>query len=338
MKETFLPLPLSKFPADVLLLPTIEYDFRGLNDFPTRHGITSNGLDELNYRPVKISAFFVQSWLFFGLLADLTGTRVDRDQVLYPGPNQYTPVLHTLAYPPTFQHNELGLRMTSSSEELSLSSLSKKLRDTVRVGIDNVGRIDRLLIAERHPMPLVLLSVKILLCDLATMRVGRSGLYSMPWDGGLEEPRLVPYHTSASGLLSSSVRTLEGLMRGKGWCPSQIRRVGSTCDYSMMHYLSNIDRRFSEKIIHDTCSSRKCQAYNNKPDTYQTSHTTRACQCRFVAAPTEQVNKIFRSGEVPLVSLQNASHGKIEIRVHASKAKSNYIAISHIWSGGLENV
>ena len=48
MEETFLPLSLSKFPAEVPHLPTIEYDFRGLNDFPTRHGIMSRDLDELD--------------------------------------------------------------------------------------------------------------------------------------------------------------------------------------------------------------------------------------------------------------------------------------------------
>ena len=154
------------------------------------------------------------------------------------------------------------------------------------------------------------------------MQVRLSGLYSLPWDGGLKEPRLVPYHTSFSSLGSSSRKILDGLMKDKGWCPSQIRRVGSKCDYSMMHYLSNIDRRSSEKITHDTCSSRQCKAYNSEPDSYVTSHTTGGCQCSFIAAPTEQVNEIIRSGRVPLISLQNALHGKIEIRVHASKANS----------------
>ena len=153
MNETFIPLPRSRFPADVPLLPAIEYDFRGLNDFPTRHGIMSSGLDELNHRSAESSASFVQSWLFFGLLADLTGTLVDRDHVLHPGPRQPIPEFYTLVYPPTFQHNELGLRMTSSSEESNVESLYQKLCDTVRVGIDNVERIDRLVVAERHPMP-----------------------------------------------------------------------------------------------------------------------------------------------------------------------------------------
>ena len=336
MKETFLPLPLSKFPADVPLLPTIEYDFRGLNDFPARHGIISSGLDELNNRPAESSASFVQSWLLFSLLADLTGTLVDREKVLHPGPHQHTPRSH---HPPTLQHNELGLRMTSSSEESNLGSLSLKLHDTVQVGLDNVGRIDRLVVAERHPMPLVLLSVKILLCDLATMKQAPYGPYSSLLNGVEgKEPRLIHYDTSVSCLVSSSVKILEGLMKGKGWCPFQIHRVGRTCDYSMMHYLSNIDRRQSDKMIHDTCSSRKCQAYNSEPDSYVTSHTAKDCQCSFITAPVEQVNEIIRLGGVPLISLQNAPHGNIEIRVHASKANSVYTAISHVWSGGLGNV
>ena len=110
--------------------------------------------------------------------------------------------------------------MISSSKESNLKPLSQKLRDTVRVGIDNVGRVDRLVVVvERHPMPLVLLFVKILLYDLAAMRIGRSGLYLLPWDGGLEEPRPVPYYTFVSSLGSSSVKMLVGLMKGKGWCP-----------------------------------------------------------------------------------------------------------------------
>ena len=114
MTETFLPLPLSRFPADVPLLPAIEYDFCGLNNFPTRHEIMSSGLDELNHRPAESSASFAQSWLFVGLLADLIGTLVDREKALHPGPHQHTPRSQILGYPPTLHHNELGLLMTSS--------------------------------------------------------------------------------------------------------------------------------------------------------------------------------------------------------------------------------
>ena len=338
MKETFLPLPLSRFPADVPLLPTIEYDFRGLNDFPTRHGIMSSGLDELNYRPAESSASFAQSWLFFGLLADLTGTLVDREKLLHPGPHQHTPGSHILGYP-TLQHDELGLRMISSSEESNLGSLSQKLHDTVQVGLDKVGRIDRLVVAERHPMPLVLLSVKILLYDLAAMKQAPYGPYSSLLNGVEgKEPRLIPYDMSISSLVSSSVKILEVMMKGKGWCPFQNDRAGWTCYYSMMHYLSNIDRRHSDKIVHDTYSSKKCQAYNSEPDSYVTSHTAKGCQCSFISAPAEQVNEIIRLGGVPLISLQKASHGNIEICVHASKANNIYTAISRVRSGGLGNV
>ena len=141
----------SDFPAEGLLLPTIEYDFRGLNDFPTRHGITSSDLRELDHRSAEDSASLVQSWLYFGLLADLAGTLVDRHNCLH---------LSAYQYPPIRQIFELGSRVASKSE---------KLRDVVRIGIDNVERIDRLEIAGAYPMPLILLSIKILLCDLAAM-------------------------------------------------------------------------------------------------------------------------------------------------------------------------
>ena len=314
MADSFPRRSLSGFPAEGLLLPTIEYDFRGLNDFPTRHGITSSDLRELDHRSAEDSASLVQSWLFFGLLADLAGTLVDRHNILH---------LSAYQYPPIRRISERGIRRASKAE---------KLRDVVRIGIDNVERIDRLEIAGAYPMPLILLSIKILLCDLAAMQV-----VPRSWIEKLEEPYLIPYPPGSS-FVSSSAKTLESLMVAKGWCPYQIHRVGSTCDYSMMHYLSNIDRRTSEKTIHEFCSSKYCQAYNSNPDSYLTSHTAMGCQCSFVAAPTKQLQKIIRSGGVPLVSLHEAPHGKLTIRVHASKAKSRYTAISHVWSGGLGNV
>ena len=317
MADSFSRRSLSDFPSEGLLLPTIEYDFRGFEDFPTRHGITLSDLRELDHRSAEDSASLVQSWLFFGLLADLAGTLVDRHNIL-----------HLSAYqcPPIRQLSELGIRVASKSKK-------RKLRDVVRVGIDNVERIDRLEIARAYPMALILLSIKILLCDLAAMQAAsrRTGI------GELEEPCIIPY-APGSGFVSSSAQILENLMVAKGWCPYQIHRVGSTCDYSMMHYLSNMDRRVSEKTIHEFCSSNHCQAYNSNPDSYVTSHTASGCQCSFIAAPIEQIQDIIRSGGVPLVSLHEAPHGKLTIRVHTSKAKSRYTAISHVWSGGLGNV
>ena len=329
MEEEFFPIRLSGFPAEVPLLPSVDYDFRGLDDFPTRHGIALGGLEELEHKPAEDSASLVQSWLFFGLLADLTGTLVDRQSVLHPDTDQ-TPSHRILAHPATSRHYELGLRVASKR-------LSKRIFKIVQIGIDGVERIDRLHIAGENPMPLVLLSVKILLRDLEAMRVDRLGIYSWPWDSRLEDFRLIPC-PSGSRSVSSSAKALENLMNVKGWCPSQIHRIGSNYDYSMMHYLSTIDRRTSEKTTHDFCSSKMCQAYNSAPDSYSTTHKIAGCQCSFVAAPTEQLNEIIRLGGIPLISLHEAAHGKLAIHVHTSKSKSQYSAISHVWSGGLGNV
>ena len=337
MADNVFPLKLSKFPVDVPLLPSIEYDFRGLHDFPTRHGFTSNELRDLDHRPAEVSASFVQSWLFFGLLADLTGTVVDRQSVLHSSAHHFGCGRRPASHLHDPYHPELGIRTSANLKNSEKRKLSRKIRANVQIGVDNVQRIDQLNVANEHPMPLILLSVKMLLCDFAAMRVGRLGVYSAPWDIEQWGPLLLPYQPDSS-FISSSAKVLQSMMISKGWCPSQIHRVGSTCDYSMMHYLSNIDRRIPEKMAHISCSSNHCQAYNSDPDTYVTSHTFFDCQCSFIAAPTEQLNKIISSGGVPLISLHEGTHGKLTIRVHTSKAKSQYTAISHVWSGGLGNV
>ena len=324
-------LRLSGFPAEVPLLPSIEYDFGGLDGFPTRCGFTSNDLRDLDRRSAKDSASFVQSWLFFGLLAELTGNVVDRQSVLHLSAPEHGSKLRTHVHLANPYRPELKLEFSSSK------TLSRRIRKLVQIGISNVERIDRLDVAEKHPMPLVLLSVKILLCDLKATHIEREGIYSEPWEDGDEDSRLMPC-AFGSNFVSSSARALQCQMVAKGWCLSQIYRIGSTCDYSMMHYLSTIYRRSSEKVTHQKCSSTHCQAYNSDPISYQTSHTTSLCQCSFISAPTEQINEIINSGGVPLISLHKASLGKLEIQVHKSKAKSQYTAISHVWSGGLGNV
>ncbi len=331
MEGAFLPTRLSAFPTEVPLLPSIEYDFRGLHDFPARHGFTSPELRDLDDRPAEESASFVQSWLFFGLLADLTGTLVDGQSVLH---TQHNAGLRPLVYLATHDPEPGILDLHILYDRWTLS---RRISHIIQVGIENVERIDRLNVAGKSPMPIVLLSIKILLCDFAAMRVERSGIHSRPWDSALKEPRLVPYPYGSS-IVSSSAKALECMMMAKGWCPSHVHRILSTCDYSMAHYLSSIERKTSEKTTHELCSSKHCQAYNSAQETYITSHTVSSCQCSFIAAPTEQLDEIIRSGGVPLVSLHEASHGKLAIRVHTSEASSQYTAISHVWSGGLGNV
>ena len=337
MNKRYLRFRLSRFPAEVPLLPSIEYDFGGLDDFPMRQGFTSKDLKDLDGCSANDAASFVQSWLFFGLLADLTGDFVDRQSILPLSTPQHELDLRTLWHLAKCRPPELRVRMAYGSDKSSSKTLARRISKIVRIGIQNVERIDRLDVAEKHPMPLILLSVKILLCDLAATEIERSGTYSVPWDHEVEDPRLLPC-ASGPHIMSSSTRALHGQMIARGWCPSQIQRIGSTCDYSMMYHLSTICRGNDGKNTHQICSSTSCQAYNSDPELYVTSHTTPGCQCSFISAPTEQIDEIINSGGVPLVSIHEVSHGKLAIYVHRSKANSNYTAISHVWSGGLGNV
>ena len=295
-------------------------------------------LQDLNHKPAEVSASLVQSWLLFGLLADLTGTPTDRQSVLHHNAHRPRILLRIPLNAAISDRPELGDSMASKPEQSSLRAVSLKIRDVVQIGIDNVKRIDRLGVAVDHLMPFVLLSVKILLCDLAAMRVGyRGNIYSTPWNGGLNNPSFVP-HQSGSRFVSSSTKTLEGLMMDRGWCPSHIHRIGTEYDYSLMHHLSCIDRRTSEKTNHDSCSQKHCDAYNSAPDSYVTSQRLLGCQCSSIASSSEDLNKILESGGIPLISLHEAPHGKFTIRVHETKANSQYTALSHVWSGGLGNV
>lgn len=88
---------------------------------------------------------------------------------------------------------------------------------------------------------------------------------------------------------------------------------------------------------HNRCSKKVCQAYNSSQIGYVTAHTEQSCRCSFLTAPTDKIIQIIQDGGVPLVSIRKRPYGGLGIEIQAATAPNQYIAISHVWSGGLGN-
>ena len=77
-----IPFPTHHLPSEVPILHNIEYDFSGFEDFPTRHGFVKDGTVHLEGKSAADCASLLQSWLFFGLLAEIGGELVNREAFL----------------------------------------------------------------------------------------------------------------------------------------------------------------------------------------------------------------------------------------------------------------
>ena len=69
-------------PMEVPLLQTMQYDFLGFEGFPKRQGFDLKESSAI-HRPAKQIAGLMQSWLFFGLLSELSGRPIAMDNFTY---------------------------------------------------------------------------------------------------------------------------------------------------------------------------------------------------------------------------------------------------------------
>lgn len=180
--------------------------------------------------------------------------------------------------------------------------------------------------------PLVVLSVKVLLCRLISLCV----------DGTLQKHVFDRNTTWAYLPLApftehkpDSALVLEGVMMSRGWCPHHIQTAFTTLDYGTAYFLSRLPRRIRP---HAACSVSTCKAWSFDVSVPEPQHRSTGCVCEQITVSTQQVCNIIRHGEIPVVTISCGSRGDLNIAVTAQRDSVDYIAISHIWADGLGNL
>jgi hypothetical protein len=69
-----------------------------------------------------------------------------------------------------------------------------------------------------------------------------------------------------------------------------------------MVYISYIKRDYQQQD-HTRCSIKICLVNQIDEGSYETQHKTQRCQCSHVEPDQEEIRKIIRRGEVPIISL-----------------------------------
>jgi hypothetical protein len=113
-------------------------------------------------------------------------------------------------------------------------------------------------------------------------------------------------------------------------------------EYPVANYLASIYRSYPTNISHRNCQLRaKCKANNVSPGpNYKIQHAEDCSEdcsedCgQFSSVDTAEIERIIVSEGVPLISL---SYGSTKLKVTRAEPWKSYIAMSHVWSGGLGN-
>ncbi|EXJ71669.1 uncharacterized protein A1O5_05477 [Cladophialophora psammophila CBS 110553] len=319
-------------PLQVPFLARIEYnvgDFWLLYNRYDREG--------LQYSAEEVASF-IQSWLYFGLLAEFAGRPIDPKTFLRREASEDGTVADFVSLLPL---KDLGLQLrplqyTEHSdddqdiydlpEEHDVSELShlQELLKSARWICIGIEKKDEYRLSP-GPLPAVLLSIRVLIDTLQFACLGAKADSIRPHGWGLPESAL-------------TVQFITRLMTSNGWCIYQINHVLRTFYSPLVWYIAQIQRHYRPEITHDECTRDACTAFNINPNTYQTRHTQPNCSCAFISIPTDEMRRIIKQGGIPLAFLKRSSvTGKISLGVKAACATDSYVAFSHVWSDGLGN-
>ena len=129
-------------------------------------------------------------------------------------------------------------------------------------------------------------------------------------------------------------------MLKNGWCCHQIDHLSRIHNLKILSYLATLERSTHRHVDHKHYVNFDfCVAYNIDKATYKTRHIDPNCRCSMLSTPYSDLTKIIRDGKIPLISIEGDApiDTACELRVHPRSRKTDYIAISHVWSDGLGN-
>ncbi|KAL8692681.1 MAG: hypothetical protein Q9224_003910 [Gallowayella concinna] len=136
---------------------------------------------------------------------------------------------------------------------------------------------------------------------------------------------------------------LEERFLSSGWCPYQIARLWGQYSPSTTYYLSSLPREPTfGGVTHDQCNAGRCMTTTIDPATYEPRHIE-SCSgsdsvCHMVGVQSSKVAECIKRGRIPLVRFEESVDGTLRPEITESPHGLQYVALSHVWSGGLGNV
>lgn len=295
----------------------------GFLDFPKRHGWDIEKIIEGKHEqhtPVQVAAF-LQGWLFFGLISKVLDCKIDvKDFVIYHDGRPFV-TTHTFA----------ELRDARREREDTMLFIDKmdwrndnwwNVQEATRV-MDGLAK--NAAAGKKSPLgPEIELSIYIVISTLQ---------YELA-------------HTMSTELMTRRVvdewgiRTCQLLitrMLEDGWCPSHVEMLASSVDAASMYFANLLGPPRVEKD-HSRCSNDKCEADQIRESEYVTAHSTEDCGCSHLSPNLSKIGSILESGGIPYITISlSAEQDDLTLEVEEFQAGRNYVAISHVWSGGLGN-
>ena len=320
-------------PSDDFAHPIINVPYLGMpyggaafDDFPELHGF--NRLVVLDgyfkdVQPSRISAF-IQAWLYLGLLIEVLNEGLglhDQDEGAQLKTKDFIcvrdgeEVLDTTglaSYLPSWYERAKSL----SSDEAGLS------RDRIAHFIRTAQSFASKALtfeacqAEGFPFQPEIQSSIVVLGSL------------------LDQNASMIYETRTRNWPQSLV----SLRRLAGSCPNHLAWLISQFSSEVIYFRSALSWP-KDGRDHSNCNRDVCVADQIDPSIYSTLHITGGCDCAWVTIDEDELLAVLENGGLPLLVPVSLNGGVLEWKIVSNSARpeTSYVAISHVWSGGLGN-
>ncbi|KIJ52516.1 hypothetical protein M422DRAFT_64970 [Sphaerobolus stellatus SS14] len=335
--------PQPAFPDPDVLFLGLVYDGKGFMDYPERHGWFQISHNEIHYLLREddlegnddYEAAFYQSWLYMGLLIEVLRAYdvvVDfKDFFRFEGNDIFITTEKLGKYLQDMIDNDETFNDEAEREGRLFYALAMlgKAFDFVKGAETQVHGFGRILSEE------IVLSIMLLGKALqGALRFITERFIVLNEDNipGATRKALEGFEHLASQFIRN--RLLQA-----NWCPSDISFMDSFMDVENAYYCSLLERK--RTADHGTCTSDECLAYQIDDATYITRHIEEECTCEYIQVDVPVVIKILNDGGMPAIQISLSERNEVQELLVLdvwSDPRTEYIAISHVWSDGLGNV
>ncbi|KAL8916631.1 MAG: hypothetical protein Q9208_008390 [Pyrenodesmia sp. 3 TL-2023] len=278
------------------------------------------------------AAMRAQEWLYLRLLNSFLGVHVPAHTMTKPSRNTGEPVIDSSILPQLLQGWEFRIRQREKERKPDAPeepSVEKKA-DAVLLLLKEVLHQCNNLDEQLEPSRSIAFSIRIL------VEILTKSIWPLSVDSSVQQWTI--WKLGPTPLITDR-------MAAAGCCRFQIARLWYRYLPSTMYFLSSLPSRSTfGGVIHHTCTADHCTSTAINPATYEPSHrkicitgATPYRDCSMVSVNTDCIADMILQDSFPLIEIQVQANGGIELKVHKYKLGLRYVAISHVWSGGLGN-
>ena len=320
-------LPLTKVPYlctehyDVTI-PFVEYAGRkGKTWMVEEDGQVTFELHEIVSPTSKSElACFLQTWLFFGLLAETLGDLYDHDTFVTKSVDTKERILTTKYLQPLIEKRIAWIATLGKA-------VQKQLFEHAGKCIEITWKAQRLDISNLDPRIKYSIGA---VAEFIASAINKAHLTVFPGSDRCRKPFADGFYT----------QEIKERMVQANWCPNDFARVRDKFQsIQLLFYYSRMKKPWSN-LHHGNCTEDRCVAHSINLSQYRTRHCEGCERCEDVRIDNKHIMNILQSGALPLLLIKRRidEPRKVSVELCSSADRgNNYVAISHVWADGMGN-